>query len=541
MKRTLDFIIDTFKFIIKLYTGYFIIYGVIYLLLKLLRKKRPVTYPLLYKKELSFSLNYHSLHILQLTLQFFFTLFATALIAFIILENIAPLGATVYYSSDQNTINISPIGPVSRVQIKKIGGKKVTVQTHDLVYFTTTMPYNFDSATVQVVFQNSDPQQTLLLGFKDQEGYHYATKLIDAPLLNALSWKRIGNGPTLFEKGNKYTTINNFLQNPPKDALIGTYNYDTDIANTDYTHLSGYSPSKTQTVISTPLRGRVVMYTYLQHEPFILHIQKQDLNWYEDPDVVTVKVYKGTEMVYQTTIDDDGITDASKRVLSPQEVTIKNPGPGFPEDGVYKVVIDASGDTVIRQISTNLHKIVFQGSIFPAENSLSYSTMFASTSATTVFTNALLLSATTVHKSGEQNISVGNQTLSLNTVNIPESITPKDVLTRIVIPKNDVILSGLQGYFAFSPDQFFLPTPYHIIPISGSDDLSLVDYVLTDYIPPKNIGSWQVATRSFDLSTAVMHKGTLSWVLDAPKLQDNNGQIIIRSIAITFHKNSWFQ
>src|SRR6185437_807582 len=104
----------------------------------------------------------------------------------------------------------------------------------------------------------------------------------------------------------------------------------------------------------------------------------------------------------KTSVGDDGITDASHKVLPPTDITIANPGPGLPETGIYKIVIDDNSDTVIKSIRTNLHKIVFAQSIFPIANRSAYYGVVSSTSATTVYTNALSLSALTYHTPGEQ-------------------------------------------------------------------------------------------------------------------------------------------
>ncbi len=356
------------------------------------------------------------------------------------------------------------------------------------------------------------------------------------PLLNDLSWSAIGmTSPVLFQRKQQFGTVDDFLAHPPTNALIGTYAYDKDFG-TSKQQLPNYQPATTDTVIDTPLRGKHTMYIYLHHEPFHMIIEKQDLNWYEDPDPMTVTVYKDNDIVFQETVDDDGITDNSRKILPSQKIEIKNPGPDLPENGVYKVVIDANSDTIVKKITTNLHKIVFAGSVFPAGNNNVYGSVIATTSATTLYTNALLLSATTYHNAGLQNITVGNQTIHMEEINNIYPITPLGDITNVIIPKGDIIINGFQGYFAFSQDQFFNPTPYHILPINSKYDIPLVDYIITDYHPSTKIGDWQVAERTFDLQTATIKNNTLSWIIVAPQLNANNREILINNIDITFRK-----
>src|SRR5258706_308882 len=510
-----------------------------------------------------------NIHKIRLLGKFFGIILLVSLPAYVLINNFSPFGITSEYSTSDSKNHLI-LGPKNRVTTKNINGQKVFVQTNDFLYFLTPMSFNYDSATVRITFQNPDPEQTISLGFQDQDTWHYATQLIDAPLLNSLAWSRIGKNPTLYQRNPKFTSVDKFLLSPPKDSLIGTYAYDTDLAKStsnvaaaNSVSIPGYvaaasesnsADANADTVINTPLRGRHVMYVYLHNEPFILTVKKQDLNWYEDPDVMNISVYKDNNLVHSSQIDDDGITDASKKVLPPQEVTIKNSGPGLPENGVYKIILDANSDTVISEIRTNLHKIVFQGSIFPANNSDSYpgltkakfdlaSNSKASTAsdaaATILFTNALTLSALTYHNSGKQKISVGNDILDVNALKTEEVMAPKDVLSKVVIPKNDVILKAFQGFFAFSPDEFFVPLQYHVIPVTGRDDIDLSDYILTNYTPSKEVGDSRIAEYTFNLFPANIKNGKLSWIIKSPGLVDNNRQIIIKNIDVVLKKKGW--
>jgi hypothetical protein len=493
----------------------------------------------LYLKEIPLILNYRSIKHARIIGQFFGLVLFTGIIAFTVYSNFTPLGLTVNYDLAANTNTISPLGPKYRVGPSTYYGQAVSKITDDLVYFTTNFPFNFDTATVKVYFQNPSNEQTFSIGFQDQSTWHYNTLPFDAPFLNNLKWKKNGNDTVLYQKKQNYLSADNFFSNPPHNAIIGTFNYDSDIGNSKVT-IPNYKPQTKETVINTPLRGRQVLYAYLQNEPFHMTIEKQDLNWYADPDTVTITVYKDNILVYQAIAGDDGIKDGSHRVMPPTDITISNPGPGLPENGVYKIVIDANGDTIIKSIKTNLHKIVFANSIFPVANSDAYSGIASSTSPTSVYTNALSLSATAIHTTSEQIITVGKQQVNLNELNIPITIIPTDLLTKVVIPKSDVVLNGFQGYFAFTPDEYFTPSNYFVLPVNTSDDLNLVDYLVTTYHPSYRENGWLVNEQTFDLSTAYSINNKLSWLIDSPQLKQNSGSLIIKDIQITFHKNGWF-
>lgn len=504
-----------------------------------LAPRRPLLFVKRYSNSLHDYLSSNSIKNLYFSGQFLGISFTTAFLAFIFLNNITPFGVTVKYELQSKGKNISELSPADRVKTVVVNENKIYKQIDDLVYFTTNVPFQFDHATMRITYKNSSSDQIYSVGYQDGEGWHYQTKPFDIPYLNTIDWVRNGYNPTLYQKEQNYISVEEFQQNPPKNAIIGTAEYASTLNNTSYLRLNDYKANETNTTIHTALRGKHTFYTYLENEPFVFKIYKQDLNWYEDPDIVNVKVYKGNELVHEVHAEDDGIVENNHKVLPPQEIVVRNPGKELPENGVYKIVVEATGDVVIKKIVTNLHKLVIANSVYPVANKEAYPNIVASTSATTLYTNALTLAATTYHKAGMQNILVGNQILGVNTLNTASYLPPKEDISKVVIPQNDVILNGFMGYFAFSEDQFFLPTKYHVLPITKKEDVGLVDYILTDYRPSWKEGDWQVNEQFFDLRDAYIKDGKLSWVIKAPKLKERGGEVIIKDIQITFHKKGW--
>jgi hypothetical protein len=279
------------------------------------------------------------------------------------------------------------------------------------------------------------------------------------------------------------------------------------------------------------------MYVYMKGEPFKMKIQKQDLNWYDGEDTVKVNIFKESTLVMEDEIPDDG-TVASDRLQGPiQELSMENPGSDLPEPGVYKIVIDAPGDVLIKRITTNLHKIVWESAVFPANNAEAYPD--TATSPITLYTNALALIGQTYHQQGVQIISVDDQKMDIKSPQDQYTLIPKNEIAEVRMQKGDVVLQGVLGYFAFSKDSFFQPTPYRILTIKKPEDVELVDYILTDYEPPRKEGEWSVATREFDLKDAYLQDGKLSWVIKAPGLKKNNSSILIKDIELTLIKDPW--
>ncbi len=468
----------------------------------------------------------------------FSCIIALSFIVYLIFANTLPFGISSYYiSKDQS---ISPLSPASRVETQNIDGAQVTKQKDDLIYFTTKFPFKFDTAKIKVSFQNPNPEQQIELGYKDRAEWHYDYQILDSSIFKLLEWNTVGNNPVLYQKNNQYNSAEEFLKNLPPQAIIGTLNYSIPVGL--QTMLPDYKPSANNSIIDVPLRGNHIMYAYLENEPFELTIKKQDLNWYEDPDVMEVKIYKDDALVLTTVIDDDGIADNSRQAGPEIEAVIKNPGPELPESGVYKIVFDGSADTIIKSIKTNLHKLVFEGPIYPISNAEVYPGTIQNSFPTTIYTNSRTMTAVVHHNAALQDINVNNTSVSLSTTSfLPKVITTTATSSKIVIPKSDTIISGI-GYYAFSEDQFFLPSQYTVLPITSSTDINLVDYIITPYSKPiVQADGYSVVEREFDVTSAVPDKGRLSWIIRAPGLKENNREVIIKDIEVTYTKKGWWK
>jgi hypothetical protein len=451
-------------------------------------------------------------------------------ILYVFIANTAPFTITKIYDTKS-------LGPGDR--INKLPNGNI-VQTKDLIYFNTKMPFKFDKAKVKITYNNFSQNQELRLGYQDQKEWHYNTQTFDNPILNNLNMKRIGNGPYLYQKNLTYTKINDFIRNPPKDKVIGVINFPSNNYLQPKINMPGYTPSKINSKISTPLRGKITFYAYLKNEPFNMNISKQDLNWYKDPDVVKISVFKGKDIVYDATIDDDGNQTDNHESTIPESIGLKNPGPGLPESGVYKIIIDQSSDSLITNITTNLHKLAFEGPLYVADNHEVYKNVVTKTNPSLLITNAQKLGFRSDH--GQSKIAVVDK--QIITITQPNQVFPANNYSpsaNITIPTSDMVING-SGYFAFSLDQYFAPTPYKILPIISSEDVSQSDYLLTSYPgTPKHKDGWSITEQSFNLKNAHLEKGRLSWIIAAPNLTNNKNTIEIKNIEVQMTKKGWLR
>jgi hypothetical protein len=470
---------------------------------------------------------------LPVTSRYLAIVLSILIFVFVVIANSAPFNISRSFSStSRDTLVLTP-----KSRVKVING--TSQQIENLIYFNSDMPFKFNEVSVRVKFKNTSSLQQILLGYRDQNEWHYNTQVLDNPILNKLNWSKIGNGPYLYQKNFDYKNVQGFLNNLPKNKIIGIASYRGEQLQTSKITIPNYQPSNTNTSLDLPLRGKTTMYAYLNHEPFNMSFTKRDLNWHSDPDAAKISVYKDRDRVFDATIDDDGNNTDNHKPGYKQTVNIKNPGPGLPEPGVYKIVIDAPNDSLITNITTNLHKIAFEGPLYTADNHEVYGKITPNTKPTNLITNAQSLSFRSDHNHSSI-AKVNQQTVTVNKPNQVFGTTTTTSVSTITIPESDMLINA-SGYFSFNSDQFFVPLPYKILPINSAEDITKADYILTDYKAPKREGDWLVAERDFDLNDAAIQKGQLSWLINAPGLTENKRTVEYKSIEMTLTKKGWFK
>jgi hypothetical protein len=457
------------------------------------------------------------------------------LFLFIFFKNSAPLGAESKHLLGDSFF----LGPDNRIDKRDDGIALI----QNYVYLNTNMSFKYDYVKVKIIFQNSNKALDLKVGYKDKVDWHYNNQIAYSSTLDDLNWDVIGLKPYLYQKQHNFDLIEKFYSNPPINSTIGFYNYNrSDFINSN-TELHDYEKLDKKITLNIPLRGPHILYAYLEGETFELDIEKRDLNWYEDPDPMDIKIYKDNDLVYEATIQDDGIVDALSQLGKKQTISLKNPGPDLPEPGIYRIEFDGSNDSVITKLTTNLNRLIFEGPINPINNAEVYGDLVAQTQPLEIYSNSNYYTFITSHNASVQKIRVDEQDVDLSQVGQPyvHKISGPREIHRIIFPKGGDVVTNGTGFFSFSPDRFFEPLPFNSLQIKNKSDLDQVDYILTSYKPTQKIGDDRVAEIEFDLSDAVIQKGKLSWLISAPGLKESGGEILIKDIEFTFTKKGWFQ
>ncbi len=412
---------------------------------------------------------------------------------------------------------IAPLSPSSRVGNKMLN-ESISYREllHPLVYSSMTVPSNTGKISVSVRFKDNFPENSsgFYIGAQDKEDWHYLWKPayllsfdFGEPCLTENSTKLY----CLRNESTVPTNLTSFISNPPADSVIAT----NLVLEQKPIKIENYSPG--ELAINTTLRGNHAFYVYASGY-IQLTVSKQDINWYENEDNLTISVYDLNNTLIATgTIPDDGITNNSRKQANVQNLTIFTPNI---EEGVYRIELINNGDMIIKQITINQNKFVADKNVFLADNGL-YSNS-SSNPSTLYFKNKResTVYLSTYHSQGFQNISINRAAVNLNETQTKFNLTisPGDGFSYIYSPKNDIMISSV-NYFSFTRDSYFEPFEYGVI---GIDDANFVkanaDYILTDYTPPVEDNGWLIGTAEFDAKDLYIKDNKLSIILNAKHL-----------------------
>lgn len=460
-----------------------------------------------------------------------FWLIGIGLLVFVVYKNISPFGEEVCYR--RNSINlerhISELKPTNRIEHITVRGKKYQGLVDDIAYFDLQLNRNYQEAVVKIRYKNEDDRD-FQIGMRDRTEWHYQVKPLNSKMINNLKWANTSdNGLILFQKHKKYQSVNDFFENPPRSAVIGTYYYEPPLVN-----LKPSIASKSNIItINQSLRGAHMIYLLINNSALDLFIEKQDLNWYEGKDPLSIEIYKDSRMILCKNIADDGNTSDSRDLGPVAKAQISLKGREFEGNGIYEIKLVTNDDVLIRKIRADARFLVFERELFLAENML-YTD--ETSKPTHVSTDAKIVWLKTLHGVGLQQVDFEDK-MPLRVTEVNKNYTKRlhNVLNIIAIPQNDLLISG-SGYFSFSDDTFFKPKVFSSFPIGKLLESKDSDYVIADYSFSKKNREWVTSKQEFTLSQANVQNGQVSFILSAPGLKRDNARIIIDYIEVTLRR-----
>lgn len=327
-----------------------------------------------------------------------------------------------------------------------------------------------------------------------------------------------------------FSTVDDFLRSAPSPEVTLQYNYDL----ADHLLLPAYAPRPEPRVFSVGLRGRHEIETYLgKGERLSFSLLLQDINRTAGTDDVHVTLYRGGAVVLQQ--ERTKLGNPSGGGQPSEEFSLDVVKDRLPED-VYRIVIEAPHDILIKKITTSQRYLMFRGSLYLTESD-EYREVYANQAfqPVTLFTTVPALSLVTAHERSLQTVTVGERPAALRSIHTAVTTRGLEGLTRVTIPRGDVQLYG-DGLFVFSPDDLFvLPTRY--ANLTESSDLARYDSIIANYPQARQEGEWLVAETTFDQSKLNMDKQRqLHFIIALPDLHEQRRLFKVRRVEMVFQK-----
>jgi hypothetical protein len=437
----------------------------------------------------------------------------------------------ITYSTNFKGFNdfIGRLTPKERVSAEKNGTQDLI---SDPVYFSLRTPRTFDSGKMTINFKVASGTPIVEAGVStDGRTWQYNLQ----PLYNSKiedlmkRWNEIGETSTstlpgrgghpsaggddliLLQRNKVYSSVDEFLKNPPAMNKVALYNYDL---KTNYL-LSGYRPQNSTTTMCRQLAGAYQFYTYIKDEKLFDDFVFQDMNKLTGKNSININVYYADKLIDSEHLDDDGVVDGSlaQKLSRHLRLDLAN----LPE-GVYKIDVRADGDIITRKITTAQSKLAFI-------NNLPLASSTGADCRENFFTDGQTLTVQTSHpnklgiikiisSSTSQDLNVDEAYKIFTASNLPESGSE-------IILANDGVTLASDGLFSLSADGMIDPR-LKSVDVNFDADRDGVDYVLARYTPPVKNGDWFTAQANFDLKNSFRLWNKYYFLISAPGLSTSS-------------------
>jgi len=463
--------------------------------------------------------------------------------------NLLPFGGRGTYfidiGSEDDIGNARLVGPFNRISEKLEAGSISYRELEDWgVYFELASPGigSFEEISVKVRFRdNFPPDQTFMLGARDKIEWSYDWKKIYIPLYQQLSdldliaesdsikLFRIHDGSSTY-----FSSVSDFLSDPPAYSSVITNNpslVDQHLSPDEWSVLLDQFISEQSTapvIINSDLRGEHTFWTYVDNGVLRLSLIKQDLNWYLGADELILSIYSlDDDLIWSTSIVDDG-TQTNSKELGPLQTNSLNLA-GLNE-GAYRIEITGGNDFLISRIEVNQEKFVIAENVYWAGgNDIYFGQLPDPESMYFISTGQEEVVFSTAHDSGLQTLDITNQDFSAN-IDLDAANTLYDVslqagVYQIASDKQNVVAQS-DGYFAFSPQHFFIPKKCEVLDLKYDLDwiLSNGDYIVIDYgdyREPEVDGQWLIATAKWNREDVNIIGNKLNFSFNAPHFNND--------------------
>ena len=253
----------------------------------------------------------------------------------------------------------------------------------------------------------------------------------------------------------------------------------------------------------------------------------QDMNRTTGQNTVALRLSREGETIWTNVLQTGGTQDQVATKVFETTVRVKSLPPA-----VYRLSITAGDDVFIRRITTNAAHWVLGPRLYVGDT-VGYEKSYVPFP---IWTNSQHLAAQTFHKEGLQTMTFGSATQVISETHrsypLDRLTSERDGARVIKAPLGDIRIIG-DGFFAFSPQALFLPSPRRLT--DASDPIGEgIQAVITSYVAPARTedGWWRIA-----LDTRLTPGDDRPKIsLSAPGILSREGTIDIRRAELIYKR-----
>lgn len=469
-------------------------------------------------------------------------LLPVGLFLWIINQNLAPLGSLTLTCTavhcDPRIDNFASKEKEILTGTSKQSGEQYRVITADPLYFDANLMRPFNRATVTMTYQNPQNQPRLLVGVQGKgTGYEFYPLVDNPPFLDLLSdeWRTVREGDrVLYERKadgvREFDSVEDFLADLPNDMKrIATYREDLSAS----LPIVGYTPAVSGTRIPARVRGSHTLQVYVgKNEPLDVRMTIQTINRHAGKDPVTVRVYRGNEKIHEEVIPDDGDGRATGIPSEPHPYAlILSDVP----QGTYRIeFVSQTDDPFFDHLTSRAHLVMLDRTLYLAGDREYAELGESENGPLTVYVSGTSLTATPIHESATQTLTVGSRRVALSKAGTPVTVSLPSGggFTPVSLSVRDVRLET-DGTFVFARSQAFavMRGDEHVLDGTESN-LDDFDYILANFLEVPKSGDWYAASHTIE---DIPHGKTVSFlVIGDPSWGAAGRTLKVRDVSITF-------
>lgn len=452
---------------------------------------------------------------------------ALAAFGYLLIKRFPPSGIVTFdIPFDGSSAWMDPFLPAERttspgMQSEGWRGQRVL---QDPVYSSARVPGVFDELEMQIEFRTRHQDLVELGILRDEASMSFDfVPLWFGPLSSASV-----NGSPEWQFISNPDGRSGYVRTGVSSALLETSRYQKlALFHASATPLEMKDPDGTveqETRIS--LRGGHDIWALPAGDTLSFTFEFQDANRKRGSDAIVFQILQDDRMIKTDAIGIGGSLDAHMGTVFSKTVRVSGLAPG-----VYRIRVIADDDIFIRSVRTPTRRWVV-GPRLVFGDTVGYATSVQSGIA---WTDSRHLTAETFHVEGLQTLTVGNVSSAILETHKTYRLDRTDSETlpqKVSAPKGDIRLVG-DGFFAFSPEAFFVPQPRRITTFTDPDREG-IDGILTNYIRPEMLeDGWMRATVRFDLDPSRDHA---RFALSAPGLLEYQNAVDIRRVRLIYRR-----